>query len=308
MQKAQAIIRKKGDEYCVFSKDGTKNLGCSKTREGAVKRLRQIEFFKNKGSIMSYDKAFNNLGKAKGQEIDPEQIGRTPENTPRQIDIGGELSVAEKLNHGTIAGRRSEKLLDTKDHFPVMTQTQAQSSMTRVLQLDEVPGWYRGTIAELRQEVYTGIKSIHPDIEFNVRVPMDQAVALSDGETTPETKMSDVIDPADVVKNQGGVPRRNMTSAQVAKALEDPELRQVVAGRIMEMVDKNMEAIKKAKKMASALTTNGITAEDFDQLSTYIQEDILRELLMRTAVASTTSAAEDRRQELLKRMAARQED
>lgn len=306
MQKATAIIRKVGNKYCVFSEDGTKNLGCSETREGAVKRLQQVEFFKKKGSAMSYDKAFSNLGKTMGQEIDPEQVGRAPENAPRQIKVGDELGVAERLSYGTIAGRRSEKLLDTKDHFPVMTQVQAQSSMTRVLQLDESPGWYRGTIAELRQEVYDGIKNIHPDIEFNVRVPMEQAVALSDGESPAEVQKSEIKDPADVVKNHGGAPRPKMTSAQVAEALQDPEVRQVIAGRIMEIVDKNMAAIKKAKKMASDLTSGGISAEQFDQLSTYIQEDILRELMMR-GESATAAKSEDRRQELLKKMAKRRE-
>ena len=64
MDKAKAVIRKVGDEYCVFSKDG-KNLGCSKTEDGAKKRLQQVEFFKHKGSSeMNYDNTFNNLAKA----------------------------------------------------------------------------------------------------------------------------------------------------------------------------------------------------------------------------------------------------
>lgn len=39
-------IVKSGEEYCVRSKKG-KNLGCSPTRAGAVKRLRQVEYFKH---------------------------------------------------------------------------------------------------------------------------------------------------------------------------------------------------------------------------------------------------------------------
>lgn len=49
MDKTIAIIRKKGSEYCVFSQDG-KNLGCSKTLDGAKKRLKQVEFFKRSKS------------------------------------------------------------------------------------------------------------------------------------------------------------------------------------------------------------------------------------------------------------------
>lgn len=43
-QKTKAVIRKRGNQWCVFSKEG-KNLGCFDTRKEAVKRLRQIEFF-----------------------------------------------------------------------------------------------------------------------------------------------------------------------------------------------------------------------------------------------------------------------
>lgn len=52
MEKIEAVIRKVGSQYCIFTKDGSKKLGCYKTREQALKRLRQIEFFKHqKGSI-----------------------------------------------------------------------------------------------------------------------------------------------------------------------------------------------------------------------------------------------------------------
>jgi hypothetical protein len=41
------MIKKQGSQYCVFSKDGSKNLGCFPSREQAVKRLQQIEYFKH---------------------------------------------------------------------------------------------------------------------------------------------------------------------------------------------------------------------------------------------------------------------
>ena len=42
------MIRKRGSKHCVVSKKG-KNLGCSSSRKGAKKRLRQVEYFKHKG-------------------------------------------------------------------------------------------------------------------------------------------------------------------------------------------------------------------------------------------------------------------
>lgn len=40
-------IVKRGSKQCVVSRTG-KNLGCSKTKKGAQKRLRQVEYFKHK--------------------------------------------------------------------------------------------------------------------------------------------------------------------------------------------------------------------------------------------------------------------
>lgn len=44
------MIRKEGPNYNIYSEDGSKHLGGPyKTREEAVKRLQQIEYFKSQG-------------------------------------------------------------------------------------------------------------------------------------------------------------------------------------------------------------------------------------------------------------------
>jgi hypothetical protein len=47
---AVGAIEKIKDEHCIISKKG-KNLGCYKTEEEALTRLRQIEFFKRNGFV-----------------------------------------------------------------------------------------------------------------------------------------------------------------------------------------------------------------------------------------------------------------
>lgn len=42
------MIKKQGSTYKVKSKDGSKNLGTYKTKKEAEKRIRQVEFYKNK--------------------------------------------------------------------------------------------------------------------------------------------------------------------------------------------------------------------------------------------------------------------
>lgn len=45
----EKVIVKKGRKWCVYSKDKTRNLGCSHTKGGALKRLREVEYFKHRG-------------------------------------------------------------------------------------------------------------------------------------------------------------------------------------------------------------------------------------------------------------------
>lgn len=47
VERSSAVIKKQGNQWCVFSKTG-KNLGCFSTKKKAQERLGQIEFFKNK--------------------------------------------------------------------------------------------------------------------------------------------------------------------------------------------------------------------------------------------------------------------
>ena len=57
LEKTEAVIRKEGSQWCIFSKSG-KKLSCHSSREKALKRLRQIEFFKNKGMTSAEARVF----------------------------------------------------------------------------------------------------------------------------------------------------------------------------------------------------------------------------------------------------------
>lgn len=45
--KETAMIKKVGNEWCVFSADGSKRLGCYPTRKEAENRLAQVEMFRH---------------------------------------------------------------------------------------------------------------------------------------------------------------------------------------------------------------------------------------------------------------------
>jgi len=60
------MIKKQGNKYIIKSKDGKKKLGEYNTRSEAVKRLGQIEYFKNKSNFEDggvYSNKFNALKK-----------------------------------------------------------------------------------------------------------------------------------------------------------------------------------------------------------------------------------------------------
>jgi hypothetical protein len=236
---------------------------------------------------MNYDKTFENMAKALrlGESIDPEQVGGVPEARPRQV----ELTLEQSLRTGTIAGKESPRLLDTREHFPVTTKVQAQSAISRSKQLADVPIWYRGDISELRDDVYQGAIAYHPEL----------AIALSDGETPSETTPKSVENPADIRKNDTKSKRPTITTALLLSECEDDDRRIAIAGNLMDNLEKQKKNLEIATKVASRLLKKGLTSDEFAGLISYYQEDILRELLMTGTTAGKTL---DRRDELIAKM------
>ena len=252
--------------------------------------------------MTNYDKLFDNMGKSIAEGFSLTEADAIKASSPKSLDIGSDkLTVADSFKHGTIAGRPSERLLDKKDHFPVITQTQAQSSMNRVMQLVEVPNWYRGDLDELRLEVYNGIASVHEDIELNVKVAAEQALALSDGHSEPASNKGDIKDPCEEIghKHPGikNAKRPTITSAEYIELCQDEEFRKTEASRLMEMLEGQVEAAQKAKKLASKLMKGGLTGEEFAALEVYTQQDI-----MYAQMKKETASASSRRKELLEKM------
>lgn len=303
MDKAEARVVKQGNQWCVVSEDGSKNLGCSKTKQGAEKRLREVEYFKHaKGKDMNYEQAFRNMARSHKGDIDPADVGQAPEARPRKVHVPSD-SIIEGFSSGSIAGQISQRLLDKKDHFPVFTETQARSSMSRAMQLSDVPVWYSGSMDDLRKEVYEGIVKAHPTLaSLNVNIPASRVVALSDGETPAATSKTKIKDPNDVVKTEvPGVRRPTLTSAEMAEACQDANTRIVIAGKLMECLERQEEDLASAKELAGRLLEDGLSSEEFHVLNTYLQSDILRELLYNQSNAAEASS-DDRRKELLGRL------
>lgn len=75
MKATTAVIRKDGPAskpYCVYSEKTGRNFGCYSTREGAEKRLKQIEVFKHiKGEIckLKHSGKLEEMGREAGEKL-----------------------------------------------------------------------------------------------------------------------------------------------------------------------------------------------------------------------------------------------
>jgi len=256
--------------------------------------------------MANYDEVFENMSLA---DMKPQSVD-VPSNTPsadahRPVDITAQPKAKTFIpREGTIAGHQSSRLLDQKDHFPVITETQARASMSRAMQLSDTPTWYRGTLDELRYEVYQGIAAAHPELELKVPVPVEQVVALSDGEDGPETKRSDLKNPNDRVKTFVPQEKRPsiamLTEAGLASlAAASEEERHAFASNLVEMLGQQKEQIDIAMALAGRLLKKGMSGEEFTGLISFLQEDVLRHMMMSGATAGTEK---DRRAELLARV------
>lgn len=311
-QKTKAVIRKVGKQYCVFSKDG-KNLGCSDSEAGAKKRLQQVEFFKQKAkSDMS------NFGPDRfGDTNHDHEKATTPLNTGRKS-----LSKV-----GTVAGRPSKQVLDTREHFPIASENQARSAVKRVGQMTRVPAWFSGQIDDLQKAVYLGVAAEYPDIQIPIDLHLEaamarlvtanrrddasvlenskkfkggkvsksqvnDALALLSGEGKVGEEKSGVVIDGIKVKNPEDnptkVPGVPRKNLQSEASYED---RHAIARSLMDLISDKKKALQSAEKVAKRLEGKGLSGDEFKQLMLFIQEDILHELLRNGVKAEAEAAA-----------------
>ncbi len=309
MERTNAVIRKVGKEYCVFSKDG-KNLGCSSTREGAQKRLKQVEFFKHKG-------------KSDMSDFHPDMFGKPSQDNVKAVTPlkTGRVQMSQA---GTIAGRLSKRILDTREHFPIENENQAQSAVHRVSNLRQVPAWYSGTVNTLQKEVFLGVAARYP----NIRIPVDlkleaamanmteavdkvtrskaaktktredvrsglegalEVLARKVGDTEPsgaDKKVPEVsiqnpeVNPSKVP----GVPRQSLSVLFSRANIED---RHTIATTLMDLIEQKQKSLKDAAKVAKRLGAKGLTGDEFKDIMLYLQEELLHELLRKGTTGSS---------------------
>lgn len=284
--KALAVIRKVGDKFVVFSKTG-KRLSKPLSLEEAKKRLKQIEFFKHQ------DKK---KGKSAMQKINP--TAHFQEAMNRQVQEADHVQ-------GTIAGVQSALVIDGKNHFPVGNEDQAISSVHRVVGLLSVPDWFNGNVYQLKQIVLAAVAAQYPNMPVNVRTHADikevLAQTMSPKQNHAEMDINEVKTLESNKDKVPGVDNPNLKEMHKKDESEKVSYAQdilaqfhgdhsAVGANLLEMIANKEKQLGEMKKLGTRLIKKGISGKEFESLMGFLQEDILRELLMQGVKASHRKA------------------
>lgn len=304
------MIKQTSDGWTVYSQDGTKKLGGPyKSKQEAVKRLAEVEYFK--GHSMNLNDAFNNLGETFAREYAPDAVTQPAkdanDNSPDQAKMTQKKNISIESNPaggvtntelaGTIAGIKSPLVKDGKDHFPIYNEAQARSALYRAMRIDQIPNWFAGNINDLHELVVAGIKETFPTLEISIAMNFQEALA------------STIVNPADKVKTKvPGIPRPNLDltgnkndsqliekviSSESASVEDYKAIAGVLVRQLQSALDNfdSMAASQKADlqsslDLANRLETDGLSGDEFQMLSSYLQSDIFGSLCCNNVQAS----------------------
>lgn len=304
------MIKRTSNGWYVYSQDGTKELGGPyHNKQDAVKRLAEVEYFK--GHSMNLNDAFNNLGETFAREYAPDTVTQPAknanDNSPDQSKMTQKKNVSIESNpaggvtttdlNGTIAGIKSPLVKDGKDHFPIYNEAQARSALYRAMRVDQIPNWFAGTINDLHELVVAGIKETFPKLEITVAMNFQEALA------------STITNPADKVKSKvPNIPRPNLDltgnqndSQLIEKVIssETPSIEdyKAIAGALVRQLQSALdgfdqqaalqkESLQASLDLANRLETDGLSGDEFQMLSGYLQSDIFGSLCCNNVQAS----------------------
>lgn len=118
-QKRVAKIVRRGDQYCVVSESGNKDLGCSDSMEGAKKRLKEVEYFKHQGNVAILDTFganYDAIGDGPSDRLDnvkPLKCPNCGSHTVEMLNTEGDqfhcLACGKKFKHEVIKNPSAPK-------------------------------------------------------------------------------------------------------------------------------------------------------------------------------------------------------
>jgi hypothetical protein len=276
------MIRREDGKYCVYSHDGSRRLGCYDTEPEAQKRLKQVEYFKHIKSgkipmadVKSCPDCCKNIpcdkhapvpGTDKHKAISEQRHKDTMMLVAKKLD-----PKAEVRNRGNVVfPAASKKVKDNKDHFPINNENQARNALSRVAQYSSVPPWYSGSLEELKGAVQSAVKNKYPGIDVT-KSKADTTVKSPPG-NDPKVAQEGIN-----VPSLKGTKDGDKVYAALANLSE--EQHKAFASALVKQLQMQQEQLINAITLAEKLLDEGITPDEFAQLSAWTQYDILVQLM-----------------------------
>jgi len=248
--------------------------------------MRTLAFIKKSGSEWCvYSKDGKPLGCYKTQKEAEERL--------RQIEYFKHK--AESMNEnkmGTIAGVKSDLVLDGKDHLPILNVNQACSAVNRVLGLSQSPDWFKGSVDNLKTIVKNAVCAKYPNLNVSVAMTVESALANIM-----------VKNPNKNAPKVPGVKTPCLSRAEkddLIEAIGDSSNNFANASALIDNLEKCVEDNKKMITVLKKISKDGLSAKEFESLIDYLQIDIARELIyLKSKATSETVDANSRLGDLL---------
>jgi hypothetical protein len=270
-----SVVKHENGKWVVYSETTHRRLGTYNTKEEAVKRLRQVEYFKAHPKAKSEDLTMINrqnimLEIAKKRKLDPK---------------------AGVRNRGDVvfpAG--SSKVKDHKDHFPINNANQARNALSRVAQYSSAPPWYSGSLESLKRAVQSAVKRKYPKVNVTkggAELIKNEPHAAVKNPNKEAAKVPSIKTPTlDNLNEDVG-----KVYAEITKLSEVG--RKILASNLMDQLSDKKDCIDNAIELAKKLESDGLSEEEFASLADYTQYDILMQML------NNTKASANRRNQTL---------
>lgn len=255
MEKVTSIIRKQGGKYYVFSEDGSKRLGGPyDTIEAARKRIQVIEYFKHKKGKSAMELGPTPTNKPANHPQDDKDMKKFKKKLDINLqgDPAGDRTKTDLV--GTVAGLPSQFIVDKEAHFPISTEDQAKSAISRVLySMYQAPDWFQGSIDDLRELVCKAVLTKYPKIQVKASVALNEMFAAIATKQNSEPQ---------VERSQATVKSRSELLAEYVAANLENERPETDLGTIIKNPNKNASKVP------------GITTPTIDYLKEYKNQPV----------------------------------
>ena len=280
MEQTQAYIKHENGKWVIYSEKG-KKLGTYNTKQEAIKRLKSIEYWKHQKSSLQENADM----KFTPDPVNKPANGPTKSGDYKKYDV--KLPVSLKTKSGSIADIPNDQVVDGGSHFTILTEDQAKSAVNRVVySLREAPDWFNGSLDELKETVISAVAAKYPKLQIKATVSVEDIF-----EAIAKKKKKKMFTPYQSKKSRSVLLQELTGSVTYATFTE---VQQVFAEGLLERLSETKDAVVShyddAIKLCKKCVKNGLSADEFNSLISYVQESVVNELMYQSKVKKSESS------------------